>query len=56
MTWNGVMTADPRYLCSSWASCYVCCTTQITSLYFRLPQQGYSLAGGGGAPASLWEV
>ena len=24
MTLNGVMTADPRYLCGSWASCSIC--------------------------------
>jgi len=24
MTSNGVTTADPRYLCGSWASCAVC--------------------------------
>jgi len=23
MTWNGVMIADARYLCSSWACCIV---------------------------------
>jgi len=23
MTLNGVMAADPRYLCDGWATCYV---------------------------------
>jgi len=25
MTLNGVLIANPRYLCGSWASCCCCC-------------------------------
>jgi len=34
MTLNGAMTADVRYFCSSWASCYIITQSTIQASWY----------------------